>query len=258
MKLLEPDLRVVTMAESIRELATRVRRSAHQARARMGRWESDDEAFNLLLLSASFSLASAKLAKSSASFLPSAHLNARGGMEAGARALWLLQPEEYFTREARWVVHLESEADIRERLGRHSAQEAVNASAVRAFASAVRARLPDGTPVPKALPKFDKLLDAVGLPEKYIAYAVLSQSAHGTHYGAGLFRKHLGNQKDFGEFIATTDWWLPLSVQWWFLAVPAERLAERCGIAELRVPDHLSRRFIQAQKVLAGVRQAAR
>lgn len=252
MKLIEPDVRVAGMAALIGDLANRVRRGTPLARSRMGRWESEVEALNLLLLSASFALATAKLARSSVSFLPSAHLNARGAMEAGARALWMLQPDDPFEREGRWLLHLESETSIRSRISKLFSKEQENVGKVADFAAKVRAALPAGTSVPKALPKFDRLLDAVGLPEKYIAYAYLSQTAHATHYGAGLNRRHLGTDKEFGEFVVAKDWWLPLSIQWWFLAVPMEVLAERSGIAELRIPEDLSQRFIKAQQSLDG------
>jgi hypothetical protein len=252
MKLIEPDERVAAMATSIGELAKRVRRSAPLALGRLGHWESEVESLNLLLLSANFALATTKLARSSLSFLPSAHLNARGAMEAGARALWMLKPDDPYEREGRWLAHFVSEISIRSRLGNISATEQENAVAAAAFAANVRAALPAGTLVPNSLPKFDKLLDAVGLPEKYVVYALLSQAAHATHYAAGLYRRHLGTEKSFGEFVAAEEWWLPLSIQWWFLAVPMEAFAECTGIAELRIPEELSQRFIKAQKSLDG------
>ncbi|MEB2314820.1 MAG: hypothetical protein OZ919_01860 [Xanthomonadaceae bacterium] len=187
----------------------------------------------------------------SLSFLPSAHLHARGAMEAGAKALWLMQPTDAFEREGRWLVHLEKEVEIRTQLSKESGSNAGGSATVGEFVAAVRSRLPSDTPVPKSFPNFKQLLESVGVPEKYIAYRFLSQTTHATHYGTGLFRQHLGSRKEFGEFAEAVDWWLPLSVQWWFLAKPAETIAVSSGLGELRLPDGLSQRFIKAQQSLA-------
>jgi hypothetical protein len=218
----------------------------------MGLWESDVEAFNLILLSATQAIGSGRLAKSSLSFLPSVSAMARAAMEAGARAMWLLGPNEPFDREGRWLAHLETEVSARERLERALRQEFSGkppSTIVREFSSAVRAKLPEGTIVPKQVPKFDALLKSIGASEKYIVYASLSQTAHATHHGAGIFRQHLGFQKTYGEFITPEDWWLPLSTCWWFLATPLASLAKRCAITEPQLlPRELQEKFVAAQK----------
>ena len=189
------------------------------------------------------------LARSSISFLASASSLARAAMEAGARSMWLLAPDEPFEREVRWLAHLENEVNVRKRLEGALGQDDTGSSTVRAFSAAVRDKLSPGTLVPTQVPKFDALLKAVGAAEKYSVYTYLSQSAHATHHGAGIFRQHLGATKTFGDFASAEDWWLPLSTLWWFLAMPLASFSERCAIAgQGLLPARIQERFVTAQQ----------
>jgi hypothetical protein len=244
------------MAKAVSALARNVRGAEPRLRAGMGKWESEVEALNLLLLASNHALAASQLAVASTSFLPAARVLSRSCMESAARALWLLHPSDPFLREARWVVHVEAEADARERLAKALGQQSSSrtddaAATVREFAASVRRLLPDTCAIPKSLPTFRDVLASVGCPEKYLAYILFSDTTHGSHWAASVYRQHLGRMKEFGEFIAAGDWWAPLSTNWWFLATGIGSLADRCKIdPNLLIPHALQNAFVEAQRRL--------
>lgn len=248
MKSLPTDLRVLRMVEPIRKLGELTRNHELQIRRQMGRWESEVEAFNLILLTATHAVAVSALARSSTSFLPPAMSIVRAAMEAGARAMWLLAPDDPFEREGRWLVHLEGEQSLRKRIGA-ALGVPDDSPTVLEFMAAVQAKLPRGAVIPRRVPKFDALLKEIGTPEKYIVYTLLSQTAHATHHGAGAFRRHLGTKKEFGQFVSVDDWWLPLSTLWWFLAMPLSGLANCCNISDPELlPLTIQEQFVSAQR----------
>lgn len=256
MNLLPPDVRVLNLAEPIQELGDVIRGHSSDVQSQIGTWESDVEAFNLILLAATHAIAAGDLARSSVSLLAPARALARAAMEAGARALWLLSPEEPFAREARWLAHLDGEIRIAKRLEEFLGQEAfAGSTVVQEFSDAVRAKLPPDVVVPARVPNFKELLRAIGAPEKYPVYAYLSQTSHATHNGTQVFHKHLGTFKQLGDFATADDWWLPLSTIWWFLATPALAFSDRCGIASPTLaPLPLQQSFVKAQNWFKGGR----
>lgn len=116
MNLLPPDIHVIRLAEPLRDLGEIARRKEERVRRNFGRWEADVEAFNLLLLTATHAIALSTLARSSLSLLPAANSVARAAMEAGARAMWLLKPDDPYAREGRWLAHLDGDSNARKRL----------------------------------------------------------------------------------------------------------------------------------------------
>lgn len=251
MPLLPPNQAVLGLAAPIQELGELALANRALLLQQMGMWESEVEAFNLIALSATHAISAAMLAQSSTSLLPATIPLARASMEAGTRALWLLDPDTPFEREARWLVHLEEEVKIRKRLETAFSQPPTNSVAVRDFVDGVRSKLPPDTAIPKQVPKFDEMLKSIGMPEKCSVYAFLSQTAHATHYGTSHYRQHLGSMKVLGDFATPADWWLPLSTVWFFLALPLRKLSERhqaLGIDLL--PLALQERFVAARAEL--------
>jgi len=244
-----PDNAVVRMATPIRELGEATISNRTHALRGLGKWESDIEALNLIALSATHAVAVTTLAQTSTSLLPSAIPVARATMESGVRALWLLAPENPFEREARWLVHLEHEMNVQKRLAHSNAS--TNMAVIRDFVDGVRSKLPPGTAAPKGLPSVEQMLESIGMPEKYVIYTFLSQTAHATHHGTSHFRKHLGTMKILGDFTSSEDWWLPLSTTWWFLAVPLRKFAEHHPALGLDLlPMDLQKRFVAADMAL--------
>jgi hypothetical protein len=249
MKLLSPDVRVMKLAKPIRELGELTRRSEPAIRRQIGKWESDVEAFNLILLAATQAIAVCTLARSSISFLPAISTLARASMEAGARSMWLLAPDDQYEREGRWLAHLETELSARKRVEMALDEDSAISSTIQDFGAAFREKLPPGTFVPARIPKFDRLLEAVGTPKKYLLYTMFSQATHATHHGTGNFRRNLGNCKSFGDFASAREWFLPLSSLWWFLARPLLTFSSRCAITDPDLcPVPLQERFVTAQQ----------
>lgn len=251
MNLRSPDHAVLQMATPIRELGEATISNRVLISPTIGTWESDVEALNLIALSAIHAVAVATLAQASTSLLPSAIPLARASMEAGARAMWLLAPGNPFDREARWLVHLEHEINVQNRLASVDSNASTNLAVIRNFVDGVRSKLPPGTVAPKSLPSFEAMLTSIGMSEKYIVYTFLSQTTHATHHGTSHFRKHLGTMKLLGEFTTPKDWWLPLSTVWWFLALPLSKFSEnhpKLGLDLL--PVALQERFATAEVAL--------
>jgi hypothetical protein len=251
MHLLPSNQAVLRLAAPIRRLGERVLGNRATLFQQMGQWESEVEAVNLIALSATHGISAAMLARSSTSLLPAAIPLARASMEAGTRALWLLDPDDPFEREARWLVHLEEEVKIQKRLEAAFSKAPTNSASIRDFVDGVRSKLPSDIAVLKQVPKFDEMLKAIGMPEKCSVYAFLSQTVHATHHGTSHYRQNLGSMKVLGDFASPTDWWLPLSTIWLFLALPVRRLSSRCpALDEDLLPLALQEQFVAAQAEL--------
>lgn len=257
MKRIDPDYRVIRLARLLEELVGSARGFDGRVLGRLGQWEADVEARNLIQLAACHGGGAATLVWSSASTLPAASVLARSCLDAGVVALWLLQPDDPFDREARWLLQLHSEIRARERIAaftaRHGQQrEDAGLAAIREFHSAVSARMPPGRHTTGHMPDTRTLLDQLGLPEKYLAHVILSQHVHGTHYGTASYRRHLGTCKELGEFGTPADWCFVLSICWWFIATPVLKLASRYDIeASSVIADQLHVEFANAQAALA-------
>jgi hypothetical protein len=48
----------------------------------------------------------------------------------------------------------------------------------------------------------------------YSLYALLAAYVHGGHASTWLYRRDLGMDKEFGEFITPAEWYLPLWASW--------------------------------------------
>ena len=248
------DQAVLNLAATVRELGELFLAKRPMLSQKMGKWESEVEAVNLIALSATHGISAAILAQSNTSFLPAAIPLARAAMEAGTRALWLLDPDEHFDGEARWLIHVEEEIKIRMRLEAAFSQPPTNSASVRDFVDGIRSRLPSNITIPKQVPKFDEMLRSIGMPEKCAVYAYLSQTVHATHHGTSHYRQHLGSMKKLGTFITAKDWFLPLSTAWLFVALPLRKLSERQQTLSIDLlPLALQERFVAAQAALKNL-----
>lgn len=231
----------------IEKLARQVLASEPTFRPGMGRWEADVEAYNLLLLAARHGLSVAMLLAQQKELYTSATVLSRACMEAGAKAIWLVQPDDPYERECRWLAHLAGEINTRKRLGDVMPSELKVAEQIAEFRDGVAAALPDGYIVPKGVPKVKNLLEIIDLPEKYLLYINSSQYSHGTHYAGGAFRTGLGTQKLLTNVVRDVDCFLPLATCWHFVALPALRLCDIYGVdTEIVVPQSLQQDYVSA------------
>ena len=145
--------------------------------------------------------------------MPSAFVTARAAVETAARCIWLLQPDDVWEREARWLALLHEGG----RLGTRSQlagdlTRRTQSESIRDFASAVEARLPPGTRIP-GTPSADKLLREFGTDLDHF-YVIASQYSHGAELATRAYRANLGTDAEYGEVANLADWLYPLSHAW--------------------------------------------
>lgn len=197
-----------------------------------GQWEAPLEAHALSSLMVRNIEAVLLMARTDEVLVPAAWVNARAVFEHAVRILWLLDPEDPMARECRWLGML---ADT-ERSHRLVAQGSEGypggdglretAESIRTFREGVIAVLPDGYS-PQKPPSFEAMLRSLNSAHLYGIYRQGSQYVHGSMWGTEGYRKNLGNVAEFGEFIRTESWALPLQLCWVSLRNAGGRLLER-------------------------------
>lgn len=236
------------LARPLNELINYILVHHQEIGGRLGRYEADVEAYKLLLLATKHARSVITLAYSEIGFEPSGSVLARACQEAGVRALWLLFPDDPFTRESRWITHLLNEADVHRRIEEFLKNGNERSQAVKEFALDVKDKLPMGYEPPKKLPNIRAMLESIGHAEKYLLYIRSSQYAHGTSYGTGVFQKGLGTEKSIGDFEETEFWELTLGTCWWYVVNPAIRLSAICGMPNFLAPIEIQERYVSAQR----------
>ncbi len=241
------NISVLRLSEPISDLADHVYAKSSEMRSNIGKWEAEVESLNLILQLASYAKSARVLANESISLVPSVELIARASIEAGARAIWLLFPNETFEREARWLAHLRGDLDFRKKIENKSNIN-MQSKIFENFYTGVLSKFPENIPVPKQVPNMYEMLAEIKAPEKYLMYCRYSQQIHSGHYATAYYRKGLGSEKQFGEFISAEDWYLPLSCIWWFLATSAIMFEEKVAASSCHlVPQEIQRKFVEAQ-----------
>ncbi len=181
----------------------------------------------------------ALLARDGAPMFPAAMTLARSAYEGALRTLWLLDPDEPFERERRWLTHLRdterfytASADAYLLAGEtEGARRAADvAEAHRQFRLGVEAKLPAHVEAPaRRLPTLRDMAAELGREERYFVYRIASQHAHATHVGTGLYRRNLGVAVELGDFAHPGIWRTPLQLTWFALEAPVARLVECVG-----------------------------
>ena len=190
---------------------------ARRQAAPLGRFESEVEAVNLLALGIRHLDGVVSLARTDMVLLPPGIAAARAALESTARAAWMVQPDDPFERELRWLGHIQEEERTLQRLitrlkesGTDATELVSTVETMRIFREAVTTQHPRASEGVPSIPRFDQMLKALGGGHVYPLYIELSQAVHGTHRATWLYRKNLGDQKVPGEFIDTRNWALPL------------------------------------------------
>jgi Family of unknown function (DUF5677) len=217
----------------------------------LGKYEAEIEAWILFNLAIRHIEGVIALARHDLILLPPALMAARAGFEAAIKAAWLVDADDPFDREARWLVHLASEERYLARSANELSEAAQNVTvsrqlrevrlalaekirkeeaSVRDFRLAVAEMLPRHVARLKGTPSFKDMLASVGGEELYPFYVQLSQSAHAEHHAGWLYRAGgLGTAKQIGEFLKPADWWLPLRVSFLSFAHPCRVFLTRLG-----------------------------
>jgi hypothetical protein len=205
---------------------------------RQDKYESGLEAWNLFKLAIRNLEGVIHLARHDLVLLPPALAAARACFECAIKAAWMVNADDHFAREARWLVHLASEERYCKRVADQLAANTrydvtglrMHGQQIRQFRLKVEAVLPKGTERLSTMPTFDRLLEDVGGGPLYPFYIELSQSAHGEHQGTWLYRSGgVGTHNKPGEFIDEGKWFVPLRVCFLSLSQPGRLFLERLG-----------------------------
>jgi len=203
----------------------------------LGQYESQVEALNLFYLALRDIEGVVTLARSDLVSIPPAVASARAGFEAAAKALWMVDADDPYECEGRWLAHLKTEARFHNRIaaryeaiGKDAGSARKLAETLASFSQAVRERLPPGIPVLNGSPSVDTMLESTGADHLYATYIYLSQFAHAEHAATWLYRaRGIGVEKLHGDFTKPADWHLPLSVAWFSLTHVGRLLLKRLG-----------------------------
>lgn len=185
----------------------------------LGEYEFKIESFNLIALIIRDVESITVLGKHDLVLLPSAMNLARSILEKSVKILWMLEPEEPFNREVRWLAQLQTEENYYDRISRRmnelgiDNQHAINnRDVISEFRIGVTERLPEPYKPLERLPDLSKMMAEVGEADKYPTYMFLSQYMHGTHVATGTYRRGLGIYKELGEYTSPEDWTIILDV----------------------------------------------
>jgi len=208
--------------------------TARNALPPIGKWEADIEAVKLFNLAIRDIESIIELAKADLVLLPGANVLARAVFEISLKAAWMVQPDDPFQREVRWLVHLKEEA----RMFKQLVPKIVKAGGdpkffqergdlLHKFHADVAGTLPAGCLELPGNPSIEQMLENVGQRQIYLLYTQLSTFVHGGHASTWLYRRHLGTSKEHGEFVSSEDWHLPLWTSWMCLQVWGQFVLDR-------------------------------
>ena len=203
----------------------------------LGRYESQVEAINLFYLALRDIEGVYTLARSDLILIPPAMASARAGFEAAVKAMWMVDADDPFECEGRWLAHLKAEERFHSRIAARYSEIAKDArharervKSIASFSQAVQEKLPPGITVLNGNPSVDKMLEATGVDHQYAAYIYLSQFAHAEHAATWLYRaRGLGVEMLLGDFTKPSDWHVPLGVAWFALVHSGRVLLKRLG-----------------------------
>jgi len=203
----------------------------------LGKYEAEVEALNLFKIAIRNVEGVIELARRDLVLLPPALAAARTSFETAVKAAWLVNADDPFHREVRWLAHLASEesylsriAKQLEKLGKDVTALHQRETSIKDFRLAVDAKLPRDITRLSSTPTFKAMLTDLGGDQLYSYYMLLSQYVHGEHPGTWLYRAGgLGTEKRIGEFIKPADWFIPLRLSFLSLSHPGRVFLVRVG-----------------------------
>jgi hypothetical protein len=187
----------------------------------LGKFESEVEALKLFILTIRNIESIVKLARIDLVLLPSANVLARAAFEIAVKAAWMVQPDDPFKREIRWLAHLKEEERMLERLAVKAAKFGGDpthfkkqCAILQDFREGVARALPPGYCELPGNPSVEGMLESLDQKQIYSFYVLLSSYVHGAHAATWLYQKGLGTFKQGGEFISPGNWHMPLLAAW--------------------------------------------
>jgi|GEM_PF-3347576 len=231
MIILPPTEQLLAACEHLERVITRL--IAARDELDVGRYEADVEAcllFNLVLRHVESVLV---LARHDMVLLPAAFTAARAAFETSNKAAWLIDADDPFEREARWLAHLGEEERVYQRAMARAEEASAKSSFGRyaadlgEFKTAVAALMPSHIKPLKGNPNLEEICRSIGGDRLYAMYIYLSQFVHGGHLATSLYRQNLGIKKEFGEYIRHGHWYIALRICWLSLSHPVDILLSR-------------------------------
>jgi hypothetical protein len=231
------------------------RRSADLSR----RFEAPMEVRSILNMMLRFSESIIALAREDMVLVPAANVVARSLLEAGYKAMWLLQPRDPFEREARWLASLRAGIKHYRGLANSTclssrAREAYAAQADQhqKFADDLDRRLEEEGNLVAPLPKFREVAVSTTMPDCYHLFILLSAYTHTNFAALEFYRRNLGTAKSFGEFISASSWVLSLSVAGGVFYLVAQAFLENHDVdVSVLFPETLQ---VQFHRAIASIR----
>ena len=202
------------------------------------KFESSHDALNLLYHSLRHIEAVVELVRKDVVLRPAAITAARAALESSVRGLWLVDCDEPFEREGRWLGFIDEEVFSRKRAARHfgqhghteaSTENQVEADELENYRNAVAQLLPKAY-APRRLPKFDAMLAETKTNVNYAIYVIGSQYTHGTSWALSAFRQGLGTQRRLNELKDSVSWVLPVAICAAIVRDTGCRLLYRLGV----------------------------
>jgi hypothetical protein len=207
-------------------------------------YEADVEANLMIHLTIRDAEGVALLARDGPYMYPAAMVLTRAAYESALRVLWMLHPDDPFEREGRYLAMLKET----ERLAKEAAREfgemgadvatvqghALIAEQIRQFREGVASKLPAGVTPPKSVPGPKDMIAESSFSARHLLYKFGCQYVHTANYATGLYRRHLGDAMEIGEFIEPKMWAEPLQLTWWSLQAPTARLLDILGADSTR------------------------
>jgi hypothetical protein len=195
-------------------------------------YEADLEALNLFSLVIRHVEGVLALARNDLVLAPPACACARAAFESAAKAAWMVNADDPFEREARWLAHLAEE----ERVYKRAASRSHSASATRfleqarvigEFRQSVENLMPKHIKQLSGNPNFEEMIRSIGGDRLYSLYIYLSQFTHGGHLASGTYGQNLGTAKIIGEFVIPANWYIAFRVCWLSLSQPGNIILSR-------------------------------
>lgn len=222
-----------TPSREMRRLAVRIEAAGNRfARARGSswletQWEAPRHAWTLSNLALRHLEATALAAKTDVVLLPAGWVTARAAVEAAGRCLWLMEPDDEWQREARWLALLYEGARLGDRPEMVGTLQAEVSARTKAFADEVKALLPGGLIVP-GIPAMMSILKGQGDDLAWF-YVLSSQYTHAAELATRTTRSHLGGNAKYGDRADAAEWLLPLWGAWQAFRATAVRLLAVAG-----------------------------
>ncbi len=183
-----------------------------------GVYEADVEAYLMILLILRNIEGVVELARRDLVLVPPAMVISRSAFEVGIKVRWMMDPEDPFEREIRWLALAQDRVKSYKRMGKIAepvsqsyANDLYNSADIAdAFFNAIKDELnkkfPGKYQSMKQAPNLRAMLDSLKEENLYIWYIRTSQYTHGSQIATTLYRKGYGIDKEYGEFVSHDNW----------------------------------------------------